>query len=106
VEFTVQYLVLAHAAQHPALQPNRGNIQLLRIAEQCGLLPPGLGQRAGDAYRNLRRMQHKARLDEASTATSALAVTAEREAVLALWQAIFAPGQAASSLAASDLPAA
>jgi glutamate-ammonia-ligase adenylyltransferase len=106
VEFTVQYLVLAHAAQHPALQPNLGNIQLLRIAEQCGLLPPGLGQRAGDAYRNLRRMQHKARLDEASTATSALAVTAEREAVLALWQAIFAPGQAASSLAASDLPAA
>ncbi|ARU03725.1 bifunctional glutamine synthetase adenylyltransferase/deadenyltransferase [Comamonas serinivorans] len=89
VEFAVQYLVLAHSAVHPELQPNLGNIHLLRLAEQAGLLPPGVGQQSGDAYRNLRRLQHKARLDETSTAVEASRVAREHAAVLVLWQAVF-----------------
>jgi [glutamine synthetase] adenylyltransferase / [glutamine synthetase]-adenylyl-L-tyrosine phosphorylase len=67
VEFVVQYLVLAHAARHPQLVDNVGNIALLERAEQAGLLPAGLGQAPPSAYRELRRTQHRARLNEEPT---------------------------------------
>jgi len=89
VEFAVQFLVLAHGAAHPALQPDVGNIALLQRAEDAGLLPAGIGHAAADAYRELRRAQHRARLDEQPTHCTPESVTAEREAVLALWRAVF-----------------
>lgn len=89
VEFALQYLVLSHSVDHPELRENRGNITLLKLAEQVGLLPPGVGQAAADAYRELRRVQHRARLDEAPTQVTPPALQAERDAVLALWKAAF-----------------
>ena len=89
VEFAVQYLVLSHSAQHRALTGNLGNIALLRIAGECGLLPPGVGEAAGDAYRELRRAQHRARLNEEPTQFDEAHLTAERDAVVALWRAVF-----------------
>ena len=91
-EFAVQYLVLSQADRHPALVANTGNIALLRAAEAAGLLPAGVGAAAGDAYRELRRIQHKARLDEAPTQVDRARVARERAAVLALWTAVFGPG--------------
>lgn len=91
-EFAVQLLVLAHSAAHPELQDDLGNIALLRMAETAGLLPAGVGVAASDAYRELRRVQHRARLDEQSTALDAEAAAPleqHREAVLALWRAVF-----------------
>lgn len=88
-EFAVQFLVLAHAAQHPALQGNVGNIALLQRAEACGLLPAGVGEAAANAYRELRKVQHQARLNEAPTQVALPALQAERDAVLALWRAVF-----------------
>ncbi|HBH38408.1 MAG TPA: glutamine-synthetase adenylyltransferase, partial [Curvibacter sp.] len=88
-EFAVQYLVLSQADRHPTLVANTGNIALLRAAEAAGLLPAGVGTAAGDAYRELRRIQHKARLDEAPTQVDASRVAQERAAVLALWAAVF-----------------
>jgi glutamate-ammonia-ligase adenylyltransferase len=88
-EFAVQYLVLSQACAHPALVPNLGNIALLQRAEAAGLLPPGVGQAAADAYRELRRVQHQARLNEAPTQVEPPALQAERDAVLALWRAVF-----------------
>ena len=88
-EFALQYLVLLHAAQHPGLIPNLGNIALLQRAEAAGLLPPGVGQSAANAYRELRRIQHRARLDEAPTQRPLAELHSERDAVLALWQAVF-----------------
>jgi glutamate-ammonia-ligase adenylyltransferase len=88
-EFAVQYLVLAHSAAHPQLQDNVGNIALLQRAQACGLLPPGVGKAAADAYRELRRAQHRARLDERATQFPIEALAAERDAVLALWHAVF-----------------
>jgi len=90
-EFAVQFLVLAHAAAHPGLQGNVGNIALLLRAQGCGLLPAGVGQAAADAYRELRRAQHHARLDEQPTQFPPTSLARERDAVLALWQAVFAP---------------
>ena len=88
-EFAVQYLVLSQSALHPALVANVGNIALLQRAEAAGLLPPGVGQAAAKAYRTLRRTQHQARLNEAPTHVAVGELQAEREAVLALWAAVF-----------------
>jgi glutamate-ammonia-ligase adenylyltransferase len=89
VEFAVQYLVLAHSGQHPQLMDNVGNIALLQRAEAAGLLPAGVGIAAADAYRELRRAQHKARLDEQPTQVPPETMTAQSGAVLALWKAVF-----------------
>ncbi|MBS0317678.1 MAG: bifunctional [glutamate--ammonia ligase]-adenylyl-L-tyrosine phosphorylase/[glutamate--ammonia-ligase] adenylyltransferase, partial [Proteobacteria bacterium] len=88
-EFAVQYLVLSESGRHPELVPNVGNIALLQRAESCGLLAPGVGSAAADAYRDLRRAQHRARLDEAPTQVDPGKMQAERDAVLALWAAVF-----------------
>jgi [glutamine synthetase] adenylyltransferase / [glutamine synthetase]-adenylyl-L-tyrosine phosphorylase len=88
VEFVVQYLVLAHACSHPQLVENVGNIALLERAEQAGLLPAGQGQAAASAYRELRRVQHRARLDEEPTQLPVSDLVAQREAVLRLWQQV------------------
>ena len=89
VEFAVQYLVLAHADANPMLLDNAGNIALLQRAEAAGLLPAGVGRAAAAAYRALRRAQHQARLDEQPTQFEPDALAAPRDAVLALWQAVF-----------------
>ncbi|WP_204734191.1 bifunctional [glutamate--ammonia ligase]-adenylyl-L-tyrosine phosphorylase/[glutamate--ammonia-ligase] adenylyltransferase [Hydrogenophaga laconesensis] len=86
VEFVVQYLVLLHSRAHPELRANTGNINLLRRAENAGLLEPGMGESAARAYRELRQIQHRARLDEAPTQVDAEQVAEASAAVLALWQ--------------------
>ena len=88
-EFAVQWLVLAHAPQHAMLRDNVGNIALLQRAEALQLLPAGVGLAAGDAYRELRRAQHRARLDEQPTQFAPELLARERVAVLGLWQAVF-----------------
>ena len=88
-EFVTQYLVLAHTAQHPELAPNLGNIALLRRAEDAGLLPAGVGQAAADAYRALRRVQHRARLDEQPTQVAPDTLAGERLAIQQLWHTVF-----------------
>jgi len=88
-EFAVQVLVLSQSAHHPTLLDNAGNIALLQRAEAAGLLPPGVGEAAANAYRELRRAQHGARLDERPTQFEPESMAQERNAVLALWQAVF-----------------
>ena len=88
-EFAVQYLVLLHTASHPELADNVGNIALLQRAEMAGLLPQGVGEAAAKAYRELRRVQHKARLNEEPTQVPGTFLKVEQSAVLMLWRAIF-----------------
>jgi [glutamine synthetase] adenylyltransferase / [glutamine synthetase]-adenylyl-L-tyrosine phosphorylase len=85
-EFAVQYLVLMHTAAHSELADNVGNIALLIRAEVAGLLPMGMGQAAANAYREMRRLQHRARLNEEPTQVDPASLTAEREALLAVWR--------------------
>jgi len=88
-EFAVQYLVLMQACAHPEMADNVGNIALLQRAEAAGLLPKDVGAKAATAYRELRRVQHKARLNEAPTQVPQADLHKEREAILALWKAVF-----------------
>ena len=88
-EFAVQYLVLMHACAHPELADNVGNIALLQRAEVAGLLSKDVGMKASAAYRELRRVQHKARLNEAPTQVPQAGLQMESDAILKLWQAVF-----------------
>ena len=92
-EFAVQYLVLRHGAAQPRLLDNAGNIALLQRAEDVGLLPAGVGHAAGDAYRELRRAQHRARLDERPTQFPPEALAGARAAIRGLWASVFQPPQ-------------
>lgn len=93
IEFIVQFLVLAFSNTHPQLIANLGNIALLRIAGEMGLIQASMAQEVGDAYRLLRAHQHRLRLDGAEKTRVDLGLEPQlvqaREVVLALWQEIF-----------------
>ncbi|MFZ2122621.1 MAG: bifunctional [glutamate--ammonia ligase]-adenylyl-L-tyrosine phosphorylase/[glutamate--ammonia-ligase] adenylyltransferase [Rhodoferax sp.] len=88
-EFVMQFLVLSQSGAHPELMANAGNIALLERAEILGLLPAGVGHGAASAYRALRQVQHKARLNEESIQLAPQDMQTERAAILALWHAVF-----------------
>ncbi|HPR08262.1 MAG TPA: bifunctional [glutamate--ammonia ligase]-adenylyl-L-tyrosine phosphorylase/[glutamate--ammonia-ligase] adenylyltransferase, partial [Denitromonas sp.] len=88
VEFIVQFLVLAHAHQHPELTGNLGNIALLRIAGELGLIPTELAQRSGNTYREFRRLQHRQRLNGLRVEVPAEPIRSHREAVSELWSLV------------------
>jgi glutamate-ammonia-ligase adenylyltransferase len=89
VEFAVQYLVLAHAHDFSSLTKNLGNIALLGMAAQLGLIPPDLAERCREAYRELRRLQHGLRLSGARYArVPPEAVASFAAAVRELWASL------------------
>lgn len=90
IEFAVQYLVLLHSREHAALTRNAGNIALLLVAGERGLVPSDLAHDVADAYRELRRQQHALRLQgEESARVDPAPWVATRGAVTSLWTAIF-----------------
>ncbi len=90
IEFIVQYLVLRHAAQYPQLTGNLGNIALLRMCGELGLIDAALGLAVGDAYRAMRRLQHQLRLQGQDNARIEPAQVEQHSAnVVKLWDAIF-----------------
>jgi [glutamine synthetase] adenylyltransferase / [glutamine synthetase]-adenylyl-L-tyrosine phosphorylase len=91
IEFTVQYLVLLHAARHPQLTANSGNIALLRLCGELGLIDTSLALAVGDAYRAMRRLQHQMRLQGQDTGrVDGALVAAHAGNVRRLWDALFA----------------
>ncbi|HEX5767558.1 MAG TPA: bifunctional [glutamate--ammonia ligase]-adenylyl-L-tyrosine phosphorylase/[glutamate--ammonia-ligase] adenylyltransferase, partial [Burkholderiales bacterium] len=90
IEFAVQFLVLAFSSRFPSLTGNLGNIALLRMAAGHGLIRAELAERARDAYREFRRLQHRLRLNGAQYArVPREQVSAEAEAVRTLWREVF-----------------
>ena len=76
------------------LGPNgAGKSTTLRLI--LGLEQPTSGEALidGQPYRSLRRRQHMARLNEQSTQVAPDEVATERDAILALWQAVFGAAQ-------------
>lgn len=89
IEFCVQTLVLLHARRYPALFGNLGNIALLRMAGEAGLIHPDLAQACGDAYRTYRMHQHALRLNNVAYARVPIAVVAKHVALVAdLWATV------------------
>ena len=89
VEFLIQYLVLGHSHDHPRLTGNLGNIALLGIAGELGLVPADLSAACADSYRELRRLQHRQRLNERPSRVDPAEAAAARKPVRALWRAVF-----------------
>ena len=90
IEFIVQYLVLAHAHRHTELARNDGNIALLGMAAELGLIGKGLSAQVRDAYRLFRRRQHELRLNGAKYARVPIEdVSGPVAATRALWRTVF-----------------
>ena len=89
LEFVTQYLVLTEARRFPSLVGNLGNIALLRLSAEAGLISLELATQGGDAYRNLRRAQHQLRLQGAEKARVPQdQLQNERAAVRQLWETV------------------
>ena len=101
VEFLIQYLVLGHSAQHPELTGNLGNIALLRIAGELGLIPADLAAQCGDSYRLFRHLQHRQRLNGQLSRVAPDEVAAARSPVIALWATMFGEADPAGRSASS-----
>jgi len=89
VEFLIQYLVLGYAQTYPELTGNLGNIALLRMAGELGLIPTDLAGACGDSYRSLRHLQHRQRLNDLASRVSLQEAESARTPVIALWQKVF-----------------
>ena len=90
VEFIVQYLVLGYAHQYERLCGNLGNIALLGIAAELGLIPQMLADPVRSTYREFRRMQHDFRLNGISGGRIDRSEQEARiAAVKALWAHVF-----------------
>ncbi len=89
VEFIVQYLVLGYAHAHRELTGNKGNIALLKMAADAGLIPDALAETVRNAYRDYRRMQHGLRLNGTKARVAPEEVGDRVTAVRELWRLVF-----------------
>jgi glutamate-ammonia-ligase adenylyltransferase len=93
IEFMVQYLVLAHAHRYPQLTGNLGNIALLKMAGELGLIPLATAMTVRDGYREYRKLQHAERLnDERYARVGQRPLRPYIAATLQLWNTVFASG--------------
>jgi len=90
IEFIVQYLVLRHAAQCPKLTADIGNIALLVLSGELGLIDKALAHDIAAAYRQFRKLQHQIRLNGADRArVEPSRVAHQTQQVIRLWNATF-----------------
>jgi glutamate-ammonia-ligase adenylyltransferase len=89
VEFIVQYLVLGYSHAHRELTANKGNIALLKMAADVGLIPVELAETVRNAYRDYRRMQHGLRLNGTKARVAPEEVGDRVTAVRELWRWVF-----------------
>ena len=89
VEFIVQYLVLGYSHAHRELTGNKGNIALLKMAADAGLIPGDLAETVRNAYRDYRRMQHGLRLNGTKARVAPEEVGDRVTAVRELWRLVF-----------------
>jgi glutamate-ammonia-ligase adenylyltransferase len=90
IEFLVQFLVLRHAAQYPQLTGDIGNIALLKLCGDLGLIDAQLAGTVADAYRTFRKLQHQIRLQgEERARVEPQRIATETAAVRQLWDQVF-----------------
>lgn len=85
IEFIVQYLVLKHAARHPALIYYPDNIRQLGVLEAAGCLESGDVRLLQDVYRSYRLCLHRLVLDGQPPLVDSDRFAGERGDVIALW---------------------
>lgn len=86
IEFMVQYLVLRHGHDHPALLRWTDNIRLLETLERLDLLSTAAAATLSDCYRSLRQRIHVLSLQQTETVVADAELAAERAQVRDLWR--------------------
>ena len=86
IEFIVQYLVLAHAHQHPSLVAYSDNIRILEAVGQCALLNATQITILTEAYKTLRAQTHKLALQQQGNTIEGAGLEALRQDVEGIWQ--------------------
>ena len=89
VEFMAQYLVLAHAHEHPNLATFSDNVRILEEAGNAGVLVQEEAERLVLAYLALRGEVHRRSLDLSESAQTDAALTVHREVVCETWERLF-----------------
>ena len=89
VEFIVQFLILAYSRQHPQLLDNYGNIALLNLAAQAGLISTDLAEHARIAYRFYRQQQHNTKLRDLEKVEVNPTLLQHYAGVKQLWEQVF-----------------
>jgi glutamate-ammonia-ligase adenylyltransferase len=93
IEFIVQFLVLRNAAQYARLTADIGNIALLKLCGELGLIDATLAGDVAHAYRSFRKMQHEIRLQGHDRARVAMdRVARDAENVRRLWKEVMGDG--------------
>lgn len=85
IEFIVQFLILAHAHEHPELVRWSDNIRQLDSLQVAGVLPTDTAEALADAYRTLRDRIHELSLQEQEAVVDAGQFMRERKVVRAAW---------------------
>ncbi|MDO8962052.1 MAG: bifunctional [glutamate--ammonia ligase]-adenylyl-L-tyrosine phosphorylase/[glutamate--ammonia-ligase] adenylyltransferase [Methylophilus sp.] len=89
VEFIVQYLVLLHAHAHPQLLANIGNIGLLHLLAELGMVEPALAENVASAYRIYRKIIHSEKLQAKEAKVPTIEIQQHQTAVVHLWEQLF-----------------
>jgi glutamate-ammonia-ligase adenylyltransferase len=85
IEFLVQYLVLAHAAQYPSVIEFTDNIRQLDALAENNILTADKARCLQDAYRDYRHRAHHLLLDGKSTRIRQDEFSEQRKIVTAAW---------------------
>jgi glutamate-ammonia-ligase adenylyltransferase len=85
IEFMVQYMILAHAHQYPALLIYSDNIRQLDGLQEKGILEARDAGFLRDAYRGLRRRIHRLTLQEKPSLIPDWELRECRDGVVRLW---------------------
>jgi glutamate-ammonia-ligase adenylyltransferase len=88
IEFLVQYLVLGHAAEHPAVIHYPDNIRQLGTLAAAGCLGESDVVRLQEIYKRYRLRLHRLALDEKPPFAANDEFVPERQFVVALWDRI------------------
>ncbi|QRN41132.1 MAG: bifunctional [glutamate--ammonia ligase]-adenylyl-L-tyrosine phosphorylase/[glutamate--ammonia-ligase] adenylyltransferase [Neisseriaceae bacterium] len=89
VEFIVQYIVLAYSHQYPELTKNLGNITLLKMAAEHGIIDSDLAEKARVAYRNYRKISHNNVLHDVPPPVDLIDLEENYLNVKQLWHQVF-----------------
>ncbi len=94
IEFLIDYWVLAHSAEFPALVEHPDNVRQLEALEKTGLVTAERCRRLKEAYLLLRQRLHELALDDGGRVVEAAEFAATREFVIGVWADVFGDSDA------------
>ena len=85
----MQYLVLTHGADYPALLTYPDNVRILEAARDSGLLTSDQFRQLTDAYLGLRSALHHFALAQHDVTDASDELDAHQQAVSHVWDTVF-----------------